>query len=98
MKPTEKMIYAFAGEPEITRTDAHAIEVGLTAALKDVPDVVPFAFPGYPDRPVYLHPCGTVAEVGVEDENTAAHIRRGECDCEGGQPWMRIYVERSEQR
>jgi hypothetical protein len=30
---TDEMIYAFAGEPEITATDAHAIEAGLTAAL-----------------------------------------------------------------
>lgn len=30
---TDEMIYAFAGEPEITATDAHAIGVGLTAVL-----------------------------------------------------------------
>lgn len=30
---TDRMIYAFAGEPEITATDAHAIRVGLTAVL-----------------------------------------------------------------
>jgi hypothetical protein len=30
---TDRMIYAFAGEPEITATDAHAIKVGLAAAL-----------------------------------------------------------------
>lgn len=31
--PTDQMIYAFAGEPEITATDAHAIRVGLAAVL-----------------------------------------------------------------
>lgn len=30
---TDEMIYAFAGEPEITATDAHAIRVGLAAVL-----------------------------------------------------------------
>lgn len=30
---TDQMIYAFAGEPEITATDAHAIRVGLAAVL-----------------------------------------------------------------
>jgi hypothetical protein len=30
---TDEMIYAFAGEPEITATDAHAISVGLAAVL-----------------------------------------------------------------
>jgi len=30
---TDQMIYAFAGEPEITASDAHAIEVGLTAVF-----------------------------------------------------------------
>lgn len=33
IKVTDEMIYAFAGEPEITATDAHAIRVGLTAVL-----------------------------------------------------------------
>jgi hypothetical protein len=30
---TDQMIYAFAGEPEVTATDAHAIRVGLAAVL-----------------------------------------------------------------
>lgn len=30
---TDEMIYAFAGEPEITGTDAHCIRHGLTAVL-----------------------------------------------------------------
>ena len=30
---TDQMVYAFAGEPEITATDAHAIRVGLEAVL-----------------------------------------------------------------
>jgi hypothetical protein len=33
IEPTDEMIYAFAGEPEITATDAHAIRVGLAAVL-----------------------------------------------------------------
>jgi hypothetical protein len=92
MKPTQQMYEALKEHNPAARN----LIAGLEEALRDVPDVVPFAFPGYRDRPVYLHPCGTVAEVGVEDEGTAAHIRR--CDCENTEPWMRIYVERSEQR
>jgi hypothetical protein len=30
---TDEMVYAFAGEPEITATDAHAIKVGLAKVL-----------------------------------------------------------------
>jgi hypothetical protein len=30
---TDEMVYAYAGEPEITGTDAHAIRVGLAAVL-----------------------------------------------------------------
>ncbi len=33
IEPTDEMVYAFAGEPEITGTDAHAISVGLAAVL-----------------------------------------------------------------
>lgn len=33
LEPTDEMIYAFVGEPEITATDAHAIQVGLAAVL-----------------------------------------------------------------
>lgn len=33
IEPTDEMIYAFAGEPEITATDAHAIRVGLAAVI-----------------------------------------------------------------
>lgn len=33
IEPTDEMIYAFAGEPEITATDAHAITAGLAAVL-----------------------------------------------------------------
>lgn len=36
MKVTDRMIYAFAGEPEITGTDAYAIEVGLRAVFAEV--------------------------------------------------------------
>ncbi|GAA2696394.1 hypothetical protein [Actinoplanes palleronii] len=40
IEPTDEMIYAFAGEPEITATDAHAIRVGLAAALGTIADDV----------------------------------------------------------
>jgi hypothetical protein len=30
---TDEMVYAFAAEPEITATDAHAISVGLAAVF-----------------------------------------------------------------
>jgi hypothetical protein len=33
IEPTDEMIYAFVGEPEITATDAHAIRIGLAAVL-----------------------------------------------------------------
>lgn len=38
MKVTDHMIYTFAGESEITATDAHAIGVGLQAVL-DMPEM-----------------------------------------------------------
>jgi hypothetical protein len=66
---------------------------GLEHALKDVPNVVPFTFEGYPDSQVFLHPCGTVMDV-VPGSDLEAEVRDGNCDCEGGQPWQRIYVER----
>lgn len=33
IEPTDEMVYAFAGEPEITATDAHYIRHGLAAVL-----------------------------------------------------------------
>lgn len=33
IEPTDEMIYAFSGEPEITGADAHYIRTGLTAVL-----------------------------------------------------------------
>lgn len=101
MKVTEHMILQFAGEPEITATDAHVIEQGLTRALKDVPDVVPFAYSGWPGaekRHVFLHPpCGTVtdADPALTGEGSLWDaVQAGECDCETSAPWLRIYVER----
>ena len=38
IEPTDHMIYAYAGEPEITATDAHHIRHGLTAVL-NLPEV-----------------------------------------------------------
>lgn len=98
MKPTQQMIYAFAGEPEITATDAHAIEAGLAAALKDVPDVVPYTFTGFPSLIAYIHPpCSTVVDVdpahaGIKG-SLYEQVANGECDCENTSPWLRIYVE-----
>jgi hypothetical protein len=40
---TDEMIYAFAGEPEITATDAHAIEVGLRAVFAIVESKIKLA-------------------------------------------------------
>lgn len=36
MKVTDHMIYAYAGEPEITGTDAHCIQQGLERVLKEL--------------------------------------------------------------
>lgn len=96
MKPTERMILQFAGEPEITATEAHHIEQGLTRALKDVPEADPFRFAGYPDREVFLHAsCGTVVDA-VPGTETRGQVDRGECDCEDTSPWLRVYVEKQE--
>jgi hypothetical protein len=63
------------------------------------PVLVPFAFPGYPDNPVYLHRCGTVIDVVPGSHGDAAEaVAAGECDCESTSPWMRIYVERGAQQ
>lgn len=95
MNVTDHMIYQFAGEPEVTATDAHAIRSGLERALKSVPDVEPFTFAGYPDNPVYIHPtCGTVVDVSPAGKDMRAAVDAGECDCENIGPWLRIYVER----
>lgn len=68
----------------------------LQAALDTLPDVQPFAFAGYPDNPVYLHPtCGTVVDVSPISRDMRDAVDAGECDCENTGPWLRIYVERS---
>lgn len=58
IEPTDEMIYAFAGEPEITATDAHAIRVGLAAVLAIVErDYVigpPRVTPIDPGAPVHI--------------------------------------------
>lgn len=94
MKIRQGMIGAFQRGSgygfDISQVRVHA---GLEAALKDVPEVKPFAFEGYPDHEVYLHPCGTVVDVPAMETELRAEIEDGACDCEGGQPWMRIYVE-----
>ncbi len=96
MKPTEQMILQFAGEPEITGTEAHYIEQGLTRALKDVPEVEPYAFDGGEGLHVYLHRCGAVLDVDPAMKNIKgsvwSDIEAGDCDCETPSPWMRIYV------
>jgi hypothetical protein len=84
MNVTDHMIYQFAGEPEVTATEAHAIRSGLER----------FTFPGYPDNPVYLHPvCGTVVDVSPLSGDAVDAVDAGECDCENTGPWLRIYVE-----
>jgi hypothetical protein len=76
---------------------ARNIGAGLEAVLRDVPDVVPFTFAGYPDHQVFLHPCGTVVDV-APGSDTEADVRAGACDCENTSPWMRIYVEKEQGR
>lgn len=94
MKVTSEIAIAFLeAKNGSTRGPAQAYLDGLDAAFADVPDVEPFAFPGYPDNPVFLHPCGTVIDV-VPGGDTEADVKDGACDCEGGQPWKRIYVEK----
>jgi hypothetical protein len=66
----------------------------VAAVLRDVPDVEPFAFAGYPDNPVFLHPCGTVTDA-KEGTDLWDQVQAGECYCENTQPWHRIYVEKS---
>lgn len=57
-------------------------------------EIVPFTFAGYPDIPVYLHPCGTVLDVPAEATDLIEQLATGECDCETPGRWMLIYVER----
>lgn len=90
MKPTQKMIDVVKD----FNPTARSIGAGLEEALRSVPDVEPFTFAGYPDSEVYLHPCGTVVDA-VPDSGTMHSIKAGECDCESGAPWMRIYVEKT---
>ena len=68
--------------------------LGIQAVLDLVPNAVPFTFDGYPDNEVYLHPCGTVVDVLPGQNDTRAAVEHGDCDCEGGQAWARIYVEK----
>lgn len=90
MNPTREMIDIIKDANPTARN----IIAGLTAALADVPDVEPFTFAGYPDNPVFLHPCGTVVDASPGSDTMAA-IEAGECDCENTAPWMRIYVEKT---
>ena len=103
MKITQQMISAFTkavwldDSPAAYRElDSDEIKAGLAAALRDMPDVVPFAFDGYPDNPVYLHPaCGAVVDVSSLGIGASfEQVDRDECDCENTSPWLRIYVER----
>jgi hypothetical protein len=65
------------------------------SADNDLPEVEPFAFAGYPDNPVYIHPtCGTVVDVSPLNKDTRDAVDRGECDCENTMPWLRVYVEK----
>jgi hypothetical protein len=94
VKVTDKMedtfiAVAYGDHGQITAN----VTAGLETVLADVPDVVPFTFAGYPDNPVFLHPCGTVVDV-VPGSDTEADVQDGACDCETPGPWMRIYVER----
>jgi hypothetical protein len=86
-------------QSEVPPMNGDRRRAGLRAALELLPDVEPFTFAGYPDRPAYLHPtCGTVVDIDPamtgEGSMTDA-VAAGECDCENTGPWLRIYVERS---
>jgi hypothetical protein len=90
MKVTLDRINAVRGVVPATVEECRTV---VEAVLRDVPDVVPFTFEGYPDSQVFLHPCGTVVDV-VPGTDLWDQVQAGECDCENTSPWMRIYVER----
>jgi hypothetical protein len=92
VKVTEEKIQAF--EQASGRSVGRDSLAGLEAILGNVPDVEPFTFFGYPDNPVFLHPCGTVVDAR-EGTDLWGQVQAGECDCENTAPWMRIYVERA---
>lgn len=99
MKVTDEMIKAFAGgwhaaDAQGTHVPGARRRAGLEAALASVPDVEPFTFAGYPENEVYVHPCGTVADVVPGASVLRTCIEAGECDCESTSPWRRIYVEK----
>ena len=90
----EDAFYDALKDSDCTVGDVHK---ALQAVLDSLPDVVPFAFKGYPDNSVYLHPtCGTVVDVSPDTGAGRAEVDRGECDCENTAPWLRIYVERAQ--
>ena len=89
MKPTQQMYQVMKEHNPAARN----LIAGLEVALRDVPEVRPFTFPGYPDSEVYLHGCGTVVDVLPGPNDTRECVEAGECDCENTSPWMRIYVE-----
>jgi hypothetical protein len=95
VKVTDEMIEAYrtAGH-HIAIVDREALKARLAAVLALIDsDVQPFAFAGFPDNPVYIHPCGEVVDVSRVDGEMRAAVDVGDCDCEGGQPWQRIYVK-----
>lgn len=49
MEISDRMIYAFAGEPEITATDAHCIKIGLEKVLA-LPEVQEMCYYEHMDR------------------------------------------------
>lgn len=91
MKVTLDRINAVRGIVPATVDECRTV---VEAVLRDVPDVVPYAFPGYPENEVYLHKCGTVVDVLPGANETRDSIEGGYCDCESTSPWMRIYVEK----
>lgn len=90
MKVTQKMIDTFRE----FNPGARNIAAGLAAALADAPDMEPFTYAGYAQGEVFIHPCITVCDARV-DSGTMNGIRNGDCDCESGAPWQRIYVRRA---
>lgn len=106
MNPTQQMVSAFTqavwldDSPATYRElDSDEIKAGLAAALKDVPDVEPYTFTGFPNLIAYIHPpCSKVMDVDPAHAGVKwslyEQVAAGECDCENASPWLRIYVER----
>lgn len=56
-------------------------------------DAAAFQFRGYPESLVFIHAsCGTVIDV-LPGSDALGEVEEGNCDCESGGPWFRVYVD-----